>query len=62
VDAGAAEMIVEDELSGRALFETIEELYRNPGRIKTMEKMSKSLGNIKAASNIVDECLTLIRQ
>jgi UDP-N-acetylglucosamine--N-acetylmuramyl-(pentapeptide) pyrophosphoryl-undecaprenol N-acetylglucosamine transferase len=62
VDAGAAEMIVEDELSGRALFETIEELYRNPGRIETMEKMSKSLGNIKAASNIVDECLTLIGQ
>jgi UDP-N-acetylglucosamine--N-acetylmuramyl-(pentapeptide) pyrophosphoryl-undecaprenol N-acetylglucosamine transferase len=62
VDAGAAEMIVEDELSGRALFEMIEKLYRAPGRIETMEKMSKSLGNIKAASNIVDECLRLIGQ
>ncbi|MEA3470942.1 MAG: undecaprenyldiphospho-muramoylpentapeptide beta-N-acetylglucosaminyltransferase [Thermodesulfobacteriota bacterium] len=62
VDAGAAEMIVKDELSGRLLFEMIEKLYRNPGRIETMEKMSKSLGNIKAASNIVDECLTIIGQ
>jgi UDP-N-acetylglucosamine--N-acetylmuramyl-(pentapeptide) pyrophosphoryl-undecaprenol N-acetylglucosamine transferase len=62
VDAGAAEMIVEDDLSGRGLFEMIEKLYENPGRIETMEKMSKGLGNIKAASNIVDECLTLIGQ
>jgi UDP-N-acetylglucosamine--N-acetylmuramyl-(pentapeptide) pyrophosphoryl-undecaprenol N-acetylglucosamine transferase len=62
VDAGAAEMIVEDELSGRTLFKMIEELYRNSGRIEKMEKMSKSLGNIKAASNIVDECLSLIEQ
>ena len=62
VDAGAAEMIVEDELSGRTLFQMIEELYRNSGRIEIMEKMSKSLGNIKAASNIVNECLTLIGQ
>jgi UDP-N-acetylglucosamine--N-acetylmuramyl-(pentapeptide) pyrophosphoryl-undecaprenol N-acetylglucosamine transferase len=62
VDAGAAEMIVENELSGRALFEMIEKLDRNPGRIEAMEKMSKSLGNIKAASNIVDECLTVIGQ
>lgn len=60
VDAGAAEMIVEDDLSGRVLYEMIEKLYGNPASIATMEKMSKGLGNRKAASTIVDECLTVI--
>ncbi len=62
VDAGAAQMIVEEELSGKALFEMIEKLHRNPGIIEEMETMSKSLGNRKAASDIVDECLAVIGQ
>lgn len=62
VEAGAAEMITEKELSGKRLFEVIERFHRNPESIIEMEKRSKDLGNIKAASDIVDECLTLIEQ
>jgi UDP-N-acetylglucosamine--N-acetylmuramyl-(pentapeptide) pyrophosphoryl-undecaprenol N-acetylglucosamine transferase len=62
VDAGAALMITEDDLDGRLLFEMIEELYGNPARREKMEGISRGLGNIKAASTIVDGCLDLIGQ
>jgi UDP-N-acetylglucosamine--N-acetylmuramyl-(pentapeptide) pyrophosphoryl-undecaprenol N-acetylglucosamine transferase len=58
--AGAAEMIPEKELDGRRLAAVIERLCRHPEEIKKMETASASLGNIRAATAIVDACLELI--
>ena len=58
--AEAAEMIPESELSGERLAETILDLYHNPGRISRMEARSRELARIQAASQIVDECVSLI--
>lgn len=61
VREGAALMIKESELSGRKLAETILYCYYHPELVKKMEERSASLGNVKAASVIVDECLKLIQ-
>ncbi len=59
-DAGAAEMIREDALDGRALAGVIRVLAGHPERIRRMETESKKLGNIQAAGRIVDECMALL--
>ncbi|MBE9547640.1 MAG: undecaprenyldiphospho-muramoylpentapeptide beta-N-acetylglucosaminyltransferase [Proteobacteria bacterium] len=58
--AGAAEMIPERDLSGELLAEVIRRFYRNTSAIGKMEEKSASLGNIRAAADIVDECLALV--
>lgn len=59
-DAGAAEMILEKDLNGKVLAEVIERLYRSPRtEIRAMEEQAARLGNIRAAENIVDECMAL---
>ncbi len=60
-DAGAAEMIIEKDLSGEALAGEIRRLFDRPDSIGIMEKRSKSLGNINAAEKIVDECIKLLK-
>ncbi len=60
VQGGAAEMISESRLSGEKLAETILTLYRDPGRISRMEACSRKLARIRAASQIVDECFSLV--
>jgi UDP-N-acetylglucosamine--N-acetylmuramyl-(pentapeptide) pyrophosphoryl-undecaprenol N-acetylglucosamine transferase len=62
VERGAAEMILEKDLDGQKLADTIKELYRNPGKIAKMEKKSALSGNRKAAARIVDECMELVVQ
>jgi len=56
VKAGAAEMILEKNLNGKFLAETIYRLYHNPKKIREMEKNSKKIGNARAAEEIVDIC------
>jgi len=58
-DAGAAEMIQERELSGKLFAEVILRLYRNPEAVRKMEEKSSGFRNMRAASDIVDECLAL---
>jgi UDP-N-acetylglucosamine--N-acetylmuramyl-(pentapeptide) pyrophosphoryl-undecaprenol N-acetylglucosamine transferase len=58
-DGGAAEMIYERDLSGKLLADVILRLYGNPEAIKKMEEKSAGFGNMRAASDIVDECLAL---
>lgn len=62
VNAGAAEMMLEKDLDGKKLAHVIGQLFHNRERIKQMEEKSRTLGNVKAAANIVDECLELMRQ
>jgi UDP-N-acetylglucosamine--N-acetylmuramyl-(pentapeptide) pyrophosphoryl-undecaprenol N-acetylglucosamine transferase len=52
----ASVIIHEKNLNGQKLAETIAYLYNNPDIIKEMEENSSRLGNIKAASDIVDTC------
>ena len=58
--AGAAIMINERELSGSRLFGVIESLLTNENKLREMSQKSASLGNIRAAANIVDACMELI--
>ncbi|MBW2631096.1 MAG: undecaprenyldiphospho-muramoylpentapeptide beta-N-acetylglucosaminyltransferase [Deltaproteobacteria bacterium] len=61
-DAGAAEMILESELDGKRLAGVIRRLFNSPGTINRMEKESEKLGNVKAAEDIVDECMIILGQ
>lgn len=61
VNAGAAEMIVEKDLTGKSLAEIIVKLMDRPDTIWVMEKKSLKLGNKRAAADIVDACLQLIQ-
>jgi UDP-N-acetylglucosamine--N-acetylmuramyl-(pentapeptide) pyrophosphoryl-undecaprenol N-acetylglucosamine transferase len=58
---GAAEVIAEKDLSGPGLARVIEQLYRNPGAVRKMEAAAAALGKRQAAKDIVDICLTLVR-
>lgn len=61
VRAGAAKMIVESDLTGRILAETIRDLLDRPGLIRDMEEKAAKMGNWRAADDIVDACMTLLR-
>jgi UDP-N-acetylglucosamine--N-acetylmuramyl-(pentapeptide) pyrophosphoryl-undecaprenol N-acetylglucosamine transferase len=60
VDAGAAEMILEQHITGEKLARVVEELCHDRSHIKTMEEKSRALGHKRAAAHIVDECMKLI--
>lgn len=62
VQAGAAEMIPERELTGARLAAAIRRYYENPQLLREMEIRSAGLGNIRAAADVVDECLILVQQ
>lgn len=58
-DAGAARMILEDDLTGESLADIIRSFHLNRRMVRKMEKQSKKLGRKEAAAKIVDSCLTL---
>jgi UDP-N-acetylglucosamine--N-acetylmuramyl-(pentapeptide) pyrophosphoryl-undecaprenol N-acetylglucosamine transferase len=58
-EAGAAVTINEGELNSGKLFEVIKTLLYGEQALKKMEKKSAKLGNIKAATKIVDACTKL---
>ncbi len=58
--AGAAEMVPEKELTGSLLAERIRRFVEEPGLLRAMEEKSRSLGNPRAAADIVDALLTLV--
>jgi UDP-N-acetylglucosamine--N-acetylmuramyl-(pentapeptide) pyrophosphoryl-undecaprenol N-acetylglucosamine transferase len=62
VTAGAAQMIPESELNGHILAQMIERYMNNPDLVWVMEKKSLALGNKRAAADIVDECLRLMKK
>jgi len=59
VEAGAAFMIQESELTPEILFEKIRNLLEDERKLKEMERQSKKLGRLDAATRIVDACLQL---
>lgn len=54
VDAGAAIMLVERELDGRRLAETVLDLFRDRERLSSMEQAASRAGRPEAAREIVD--------
>ena len=62
VNRGAAEMIPERDLSGERLSGVIRRLAGNPAAVGDMERRAAGLGNVRAAADIVDECLDLARR
>ncbi|WP_077367829.1 undecaprenyldiphospho-muramoylpentapeptide beta-N-acetylglucosaminyltransferase [Anaerosalibacter sp. Marseille-P3206] len=60
-EKGAGVMILEKDLSGKVLNDTILKLLKDSNKLKTMAKKSKSLGKIKAVNDIVDIIDSLVR-
>jgi UDP-N-acetylglucosamine--N-acetylmuramyl-(pentapeptide) pyrophosphoryl-undecaprenol N-acetylglucosamine transferase len=61
-DAGAAEMVLEKDLTGDLLAEKIVRLTRNPRLLEHMAQNAKSLGRPDAALRIVKDCCELIEK
>jgi UDP-N-acetylglucosamine--N-acetylmuramyl-(pentapeptide) pyrophosphoryl-undecaprenol N-acetylglucosamine transferase len=60
VNAGAALMFREAELTGAALAEAIRALKDDPARVKRMEKQAGLLGRPEAAKELADVCVQLM--
>ncbi len=56
-DAGAARIILEDDLTGESLADLVTSLHSNRKMIRKMARKSKKLGKKKAAADIVDRFL-----
>jgi UDP-N-acetylglucosamine--N-acetylmuramyl-(pentapeptide) pyrophosphoryl-undecaprenol N-acetylglucosamine transferase len=62
VDLGAARMILDQELNGRVIAQTILQLYDHPEERIRMEETIQRLGKPRAAEEIVDHCYALVRE
>jgi UDP-N-acetylglucosamine--N-acetylmuramyl-(pentapeptide) pyrophosphoryl-undecaprenol N-acetylglucosamine transferase len=60
VDAGAAEMIAQSELSGQVLAGVIDKLAKDRRQLTLMENNARALGRPDAAQKIVDDIYELI--
>jgi len=60
VDLGAARMILDQELNGRVIAQTILQLYDHPEERVRMEETIQRLGKPRAAEEIVDHCYALL--
>ncbi len=61
-EAGAAQMILEQDLSGRGLSRVIENYTLHPGVLAQMGNRAKDFGNPDAAVNIVKDCYGLLEK
>jgi UDP-N-acetylglucosamine--N-acetylmuramyl-(pentapeptide) pyrophosphoryl-undecaprenol N-acetylglucosamine transferase len=61
VKNGAAEMILEQDLTAEILGEKINDYASRPRALAEMARRSKSQGNPNAAGDIVDHCYALVR-
>ncbi len=60
-DRGAADMILDQELTGEILAERIRSYLSDRKRIEKMAGVARSMGRPDAAARIVDECYALVR-
>jgi UDP-N-acetylglucosamine--N-acetylmuramyl-(pentapeptide) pyrophosphoryl-undecaprenol N-acetylglucosamine transferase len=60
VDLGAAKMILDQELRGELIAQTILGLYKHPEERARMEDAIRRLGRPRAAEEIVDHCYALV--
>jgi UDP-N-acetylglucosamine--N-acetylmuramyl-(pentapeptide) pyrophosphoryl-undecaprenol N-acetylglucosamine transferase len=62
VDEGAAQMVLERDLTGTELARRLNTLVGDPGRLAAMATRSKMLGKPDAATTIVNDCYRLLRK
>jgi UDP-N-acetylglucosamine--N-acetylmuramyl-(pentapeptide) pyrophosphoryl-undecaprenol N-acetylglucosamine transferase len=62
VEAGAAAMIQEGDLTAEKLYSFVENLLEDDHKLREMEVKSKKLGRPDAAARIVDVCLQLVQK
>ncbi|MGH7888380.1 MAG: undecaprenyldiphospho-muramoylpentapeptide beta-N-acetylglucosaminyltransferase [Candidatus Binatia bacterium] len=60
-ERGAAEMILDQELTGAGLAERIQVYFSDRARLERMAAAARALGRPDAAARIVDECYALAR-
>jgi UDP-N-acetylglucosamine--N-acetylmuramyl-(pentapeptide) pyrophosphoryl-undecaprenol N-acetylglucosamine transferase len=58
---GAADLILDQDLSGAALAEKIRSYMADRGRLLAMAQAARAIGRPEAAARIVDECGALVR-
>ena len=61
VEAGAAKMILNKDLTGETLGEMLRELFAEPGRLNMMAEASRKMGRPQAAGEIADMILELTK-
>ena len=61
-DVGAAQMILDKELNGKTLSDSIKYLLQDPDAIGQMERTSKSLGNPEATNRIIELMMGLLKK
>jgi UDP-N-acetylglucosamine--N-acetylmuramyl-(pentapeptide) pyrophosphoryl-undecaprenol N-acetylglucosamine transferase len=54
MDAGAARMILQKDLTAESLFAVINELFESPEKLKKMGAASRAMGKPNATNNVVD--------
>jgi UDP-N-acetylglucosamine--N-acetylmuramyl-(pentapeptide) pyrophosphoryl-undecaprenol N-acetylglucosamine transferase len=62
VEAGAAAMIRENDLTVETLYSLVESLLGDDKKLRGMEEKSKALGRPDAAARIVDACVRLAEE
>ena len=60
VEAGAAAMIRESDLTAEKLFSTVTSLLADEQKLRDMENQSRTLGRLDAAARIFDACMQLV--
>jgi UDP-N-acetylglucosamine--N-acetylmuramyl-(pentapeptide) pyrophosphoryl-undecaprenol N-acetylglucosamine transferase len=61
VEQGAAEIILNQDLSGKVFAERILDYLHHPEKIHTMEALAQGLAKPDAAKQVLDHCLALLR-
>jgi UDP-N-acetylglucosamine--N-acetylmuramyl-(pentapeptide) pyrophosphoryl-undecaprenol N-acetylglucosamine transferase len=60
-EMGAAQVILDHEMSGKILADHIRELYENASGLRDMQRASRGLGTPEACSKIVDIAISLFK-
>ncbi len=61
-DMGAAQMILDRDLNGKSLADSIKFMLEDPEAISEMERTSKSLGSPEAAGKVIDLMMSLLKK
>lgn len=61
-EAGAAVLLLQQDLSGERLAQEVTALLEDPTRLRAMSERSRGLGRPEAAETIVEECLALMER
>lgn len=61
-DMGAAQLLLDRELDGKKLFDMIKFMIEDPDALSEMERISRSLGDRRAASKVIELIMSLLKK